>query len=152
MKVGDNLKDFAEYRRELQTSDGQTVSLASFQGKPLVLFFYPKAATPGCTKEACKFRDEYQSFTDIGAQVYGISSDSPAANKSWAQANRLPFPLLTDAGGVLRKGLGVKGDLLGLVPGRQTFVFNAAGECVLCFNSQLNSEKHVQEALDALKP
>jgi peroxiredoxin Q/BCP len=151
MKVGDNIKNFAEYNRQLQTSDGNTVSLASFEGKPLVLFFYPKAATPGCTKEACKFRDEYQGFLDIGAQVFGISNDSPAANKAWADSHRLPYPLLSDEGGMLRKGLGVTGNLLGLIPGRQTFVFNVAGECVLSFNSQLNSEKHVEEALNALK-
>ncbi|WIA14474.1 hypothetical protein OEZ85_002997 [Tetradesmus obliquus] len=151
MKVGEALKDSAEYYRVLKTSEGKTVTLASFEGKPLVLFFYPKAATPGCTKEACKFRDEYSAFTEAGAAVFGISSDSPAENKAWADANRLPFPLLTDPSSILRKTFGIKGDLLGLLPGRQTFVFNKAGKCVLSFNDQMNAEQHVAEALKALK-
>ena len=84
-----------------------------------MLFFYPKASTPGCTKEACKFRDEYSVFKDAGAVVLGISSDAPEANAEFAKAQRLPFPLLSDTGGEVRKALGVKGDLFGLVPGRQ---------------------------------
>eukprot|EP00882_Tetradesmus_deserticola_P007681 GHRQ01008089.1.p1 GENE.GHRQ01008089.1~~GHRQ01008089.1.p1 ORF type:complete len:190 (+),score=92.65 GHRQ01008089.1:420-989(+) len=151
MKVGEALKDSAEYYRVLKASDGKALSLASFEGKPLVLFFYPKAATPGCTKEACKFRDEYEAFTKAGAQVFGISSDSPEANKAFADSNRLPFPLLTDPSSILRKTFGIKGDLMGLLPGRQTYVFNAAGKCVLSFNDQLNAEQHVAEALKALK-
>ncbi|KAF8061329.1 PAA2 [Scenedesmus sp. PABB004] len=131
MKVGESLKDSAEYYRVLKTSDNKTVSLASFEGKPLVLFFYPKAATPGCTKEACKFRDEYDAFVKAGAQVFGISSDAPADNKAFADAQRLPFPLLTDPSSIMRKTFGIKGDLLGLLPGRQTFVFNAAGKRAL---------------------
>lgn len=151
IKVGDNLKDSAEYYRVLKTSNGDTVSLASFEGKPLVLFFYPKAATPGCTKEACKFRDEYAKFQDAGAQVFGISSDTPEDNKAFATAQRLPFALLTDPSSILRKTFGIKSDMLGLLPGRQTYVFNAGGKCVLSFNDQLNAEKHVDEALAALK-
>jgi peroxiredoxin Q/BCP len=151
MKVGESLKDSAEYYRVLKTSKGDTVTLASFEGKPLVLFFYPKAATPGCTKEACKFRDEYEAFVKAGAQVFGISSDAPAENKAFADAQRLPFPLLSDPSSIMRKTFGIKGDLLGLLPGRQTFVFNAAGKCVLSFNDQMNAEKHVEEALKALK-
>eukprot|EP00879_Flechtneria_rotunda_P004693 GHRR01004957.1.p4 GENE.GHRR01004957.1~~GHRR01004957.1.p4 ORF type:complete len:158 (+),score=66.58 GHRR01004957.1:1737-2210(+) len=151
MKVGENLKDSAEYYRILKASDGQTLSLASFEGKPLVLFFYPKAATPGCTKEACKFRDEYEAFVKAGAQVFGISSDSPEANKAFATANRLQYPLLSDPSSILRKTFGIKGDLLGFLPGRQTYVFDAAGKCVLSFNDQLNAEKHVEEALRALQ-
>jgi len=151
MKVGEKLQDSAEYYRVLKTSEGKTLSLASLAGKPLVLFFYPKAATPGCTKEVCKFRDEYEAFQKAGAVVYGISGDSPEANKAFATAQRVPFPLFTDPSSILRKTFGIKGDLLGLLPGRQTYVFDASGKCVLSFNDQLNAEKHVEEALAALK-
>eukprot|EP00775_Hariotina_reticulata_P002842 gene2842-3135_t len=110
--------------------------------------------------QACKFRDEYEAFVKAGAQVFGISSDAPAENKAFADAQRLPFPLLSDPSSIMRKAsarrvqqrtFGIKGDLLGLLPGRQTYVFNAAGKCVLSFNDQLNAEKHVEEALKALK-
>ncbi|GBF96442.1 thioredoxin dependent peroxidase [Raphidocelis subcapitata] len=152
LQVGDNLKDSAELYRVLKSSDGSTATLSSILAKqsPLVLFFYPKAATPGCTKEACKFRDEYARFQDAGAQVFGISGDEPADNKAFAQAQRLPFPLLTDPSNILRKTFGIPNDLL-FLPGRQTYVFNADGKCVLSFNSQLDAEKHVDEALAALK-
>ena len=110
----------------------------------------PKAATPGCTKEACSFRDSYSRFTDAGAAVFGISSDSPEENKAWATANRLPFPLLTDPSSILRKTFGIKADLLGLLPGRQTYVFDKDAKCVLSFNSQFSPDEHVSEALRAL--
>jgi peroxiredoxin Q/BCP len=82
-------------------------------------FLLEQAATPGCTKEACKFRDEYSVFKDAGAEVLGISSDSPDANAAFAKAQRLPFPLLSDEDSAFRKALGVKNDLFGLLPGRQ---------------------------------
>eukprot|EP00877_Chromochloris_zofingiensis_P007441 jgi/Chrzof1/2950/Cz12g05170.t1 len=152
MKVGDKLEDSSEYYRVLKSSDGQAVSLASYKGKqPVVLFFYPKAATPGCTKQVCKFRDEYEQFVKAGAAVFGISGDSPEDNKAFATAQRLPYPLLSDPSNIVRKTFGIKADLLGLLPGRQTYVFDINGKCVLCFNDQLNSEKHVEEALKAIK-
>ncbi|KAI8473683.1 MAG: hypothetical protein J3K34DRAFT_518795 [Monoraphidium minutum] len=153
LKVGDSLKDSPEFYRVLKASDGSIVSLAMFvqeKKQPLVLFFYPKAGTPGCTKEACKFRDEYARFTDAGAVVFGVSSDSPAENKAFADAQRLPFLLLTDPSSIMRKTFGIPNDLL-FLPGRQTYVFDAAGKCVLSFNSQLDAEKHVDEALAAIK-
>eukprot|EP00967_Tisochrysis_lutea_P134654 scaffold238108_cov15-Tisochrysis_lutea.AAC.3 len=72
-------------------------------------------------QEACAFRDEYSRFTDMGAAVFGISSDSPEENAAWAKANNLPFPLLTDSNSILRKSFGIKADFLGLLPGRQTY-------------------------------
>ena len=109
-----------ECRRKIKTSDGKEVSLDQFKGqKAVVLFFFPKAATPGCTKEACKFRDEYSVFKEAGAEVLGISGDTPEANAAFVKAQRLPFPLLSDEDNAFRKTLGVKGNLLGLIPGRQ---------------------------------
>ncbi|GLI71447.1 hypothetical protein VaNZ11_016662 [Volvox africanus] len=151
LKVGDKMDVYPDYFRVLKTSKGGTVSLSSFKGKqPVVLFFYPKAATPGCTKEACRFRDEYSRFTQAGAAIFGISSDTPEENAAFAKANNLPYPLLTDANAILRKTFGIKPDLLGLLPGRQTFVIDVSGRCVMAFNDQFNVEQHVDEALKVL--
>ena len=76
----------------------------------------------------CKFRDEYARFGDAGAAVFGISSDEPEANKAFADAQRLPFPLLTDGSSILRKVFGIPADLLGLLPGRQTYVIDKSGK------------------------
>lgn len=78
-----------------------------------------QAGTPGCTKEACKFRDEYGKFVDRDVEVFGISSDTPEKNKEFAQKERLPFPLLSDQNDFLRKSFGIKGDLFGMLKGRQ---------------------------------
>lgn len=153
MKVGDSLRDSPEFYRVLKASDGSIQSLAMFVNEhkqPVVLFFYPAAGTPGCTKEACKFRDEYSKFVDSGAVVFGISSDAPEKNAEWAKQQRLPFLLLTDPSGIMRKTFGIPNDLL-FLPGRQTYVFDPNGKCVLAFNSQLDAEKHVDEALEALR-
>lgn len=153
LKVGDSLRDSPEFFRVLKAHDGSVASLAMFVNEhkaPLVLFFYPKAATPGCTKEVCKFRDEFSRFQEAGAVVFGVSSDSPEENKAFAEAQRLPFLLLTDPSSILRKTFGIPNDLL-LLPGRQTFVFDPNGKCVMTFNSQLDVDKHVDEALTALK-
>ncbi|KAG2492513.1 hypothetical protein HYH03_009178 [Edaphochlamys debaryana] len=151
LKVGDKLDNYSDYFRVLKSSQGGTVTLSGFKGKqPVVLFFYPKAATPGCTKEACRFRDEFSRFTAAGAAVFGISSDSPEENAAFAKANNLQFPLLTDQNALLRKAFGIKGDLMGLLPGRQTYVIDANARCVLSFNDQFNVEAHVDEALKAL--
>ncbi|KXZ53853.1 hypothetical protein GPECTOR_6g771 [Gonium pectorale] len=137
--------------RILKSSSGGAVTLSSFKGKqPVVLFFYPKAATPGCTKEACRFRDEYERFTKAGAVVFGISSDSPEENAAFAKANNLQYPLLSDQNALMRKAFGIKGDLLGLLPGRQTYVIDVNGNCVMSFNDQFNVEQHVDEALKVL--
>ncbi|GBF96596.1 thioredoxin dependent peroxidase [Raphidocelis subcapitata] len=153
LKVGDSLRDSPEFYRVLKASDGSIQSLAMFVNEhkqPVVLFFYPAAGTPGCTKEACKFRDEYARFQDAGAVVFGISGDAPEKNAEWAKQQRLPFLLLTDPSGIMRKTFGIPNDLL-FLPGRQTYVFDPNGKCVLAFNSQLDAEKHVDEALAALR-
>jgi peroxiredoxin Q/BCP len=117
----------------------------------VVLFFYPKAGTPGCTKEVCSIKSAYAQLAATGAAIFGISSDDPATNKAFADAHSLPFPLLTDPSGFLRKSFEIKGDLLGLLPGRQTIVIDKAGVVVKVFNSQFDIDAHVSEALSALK-
>jgi peroxiredoxin Q/BCP len=154
MKVGDTLSEsLGELAtKPLPLDDGSTTTLlaASQAGKALVLFFVPKAFTPGCTQEACSFRDSYAVFREAGAEVMSVSSDSPGTNAQWKEANRLPFPLATDAGGALRKAMGVQPTLF-VLPGRETFVFDKSGKLLMRFNSQLNVKEHVTRAMDALK-
>jgi peroxiredoxin Q/BCP len=136
---------------ELYNQNGQLVSSKSLLGQPLVLYFYPKDDTPGCTKEACSFRDGYEAFQDLGARVVGISADDVDSHRAFAAKYRLPFDLLSDPGNQLRKQFGVPADLFGLIPGRVTYVFDKQGICVRVFNAQLQAEKHMTEALNALK-
>ncbi len=134
----------------LPDADGNPVSLQDFKGRPVVLYFYPKDDTPGCTAEACSFRDQFEDFKDLGAEVLGVSSDSGASHQAFAQKHRLPFKLLSDKGGVVRKQYGV-GNTLGLIPGRVTFVIGPDGVIRHTFNSQINATKHVSEALRTLQ-
>jgi peroxiredoxin Q/BCP len=145
VKLGQRAPDFT-----LPDADGKDVRLADFAGRPVVLYFYPKDDTPGCTKEACTFRDQYQDFQDAGAAVLGVSSDSSESHRKFAARHRLPFPLLADRGGKVRKRYGVPATL-GLMPGRVTFVIDAEGVVRHAFNSQLDATRHVEEALGVLQ-
>jgi peroxiredoxin Q/BCP len=145
LKVGDTAPDFA-----LPDRAGRTVRLSDYRGKqPVVLYFYPKDDTPGCTKEACAFRDQYEDFKEGGAEVIGVSSDSNESHEKFAAKYRLPFVLLTDRGGAVRKQYGVKATL-GVLPGRVTFVIDKQGVVRHLFNSQLQATQHVAEAKAAL--
>ncbi len=136
----------------LRSQSGEEVSLASFRGnKSVVLFFYPKDETPGCTAEACSFRDSYDAFAEAGAEVIGISADSEESHQQFATHHRLPMTLLSDPKGVARAAFGVKGALLGLLPGRVTFVIDREGIVRHVFSSQLRATKHVDEALSVLR-
>ena len=135
----------------LNDQHGHTVRLGDFAGKKnVVVYFYPKDDTPGCTKESCTFRDQYTAFTDIGAEVLGISSDNEQSHLKFAEKYKLPFPLLADTGGAVRKQFKVPKSL-GLLPGRVTFVIDRQGVIRHVFNSQLNPTKHVDEAIAVLK-
>lgn len=135
----------------LPNAQGTLVESKNWVGeKAVVIFFYPKDETRGCTKEACSFRDAYEDFKAVGAEVVGISSDSVQSHDKFAKHHRLPFVLLSDAGGKVRKQFGVKGDLLGLVPGRETFIFGKDGKLLHRFRSQIKPEQHVREALKVL--
>ena len=126
------------------------VHLKDFLGsKPAVLFFYPKDDTPGCTKQACAFRDDYEGFGKLDAEVMGISSDSVESHRSFAAKHDLPFTLLSDEEGKVRRLYGVPTSL-GLFPGRVTYVIDKEGVVRHLFSSQLGVEKHVEEALRAL--
>jgi peroxiredoxin Q/BCP len=130
---------------------GGQVTLADFAGKKnVVLFFYPKDMTPGCTVEACTFRDAYEDFVAAGAEVIGISADSVERHQEFAQKHNLPMQLLTDADGQVRARYGVKATL-GMLPGRETFIIDKKGVVRHVFRSQLRVKKHVEEALGVLK-
>jgi peroxiredoxin Q/BCP len=133
----------------LEDQNGRRVSLADLRDRNVVVYFYPKDDTPGCTREACSFRDQYTDFTDAGAEVYGISSDSPASHRAFAAKYELPFTLLSDPDGKVREAFGVPATL-GLLPGRVTYVIDKQGVIRHAFNSQLSPARHVAEALQVL--
>jgi peroxiredoxin Q/BCP len=126
------------------------VQLRDKLGKPLVVYFYPKDETYGCTIEACKFRDEYEGFAAAGAEVIGVSRDSAESHEKFKSHHKLPFTLLSDPGGKVAQAWGVKGPL-GLLPGRVTYVFDKGGVLRHRFDSNLRFGKHVDEALEVVK-
>ncbi len=136
---------------KLTKADGSSVALQELLGKgPVVLYFYPKDETPGCTAEACSFRDQYEDFKAAGAEVIGVSSDDGASHEAFKANHRLPFTLLSDPGGVAARAFGVK-KTFGLIAGRVTFVIDRAGVIRHRFDSQIRVQKHVQEALEIVK-
>ena len=131
--------------------NGQQVSLADYLGKQVVvLYFYPRDGTPVCTTEACAFRDAFQDFSDAGAVVIGVSSDSPERHRDFALQQRLPFKLLSDADGAIRRAFGVP-KTFGIFPGRVTYVIDKQGIVRHIFNSQFSATQHVTEALTIVK-
>jgi thioredoxin-dependent peroxiredoxin len=126
---------------------GAEVKLAQYLGKKtVVLYFYPKDETPGCTAEACSFRDSYEDFKAAGAEVIGVSADDEASHAQFKAHHRLPFVLLSDPGGVAAKAFGVK-KTFGLIAGRVTFVIDRDGVVQHRFDSLLRVNEHVSQAL-----
>ncbi|MET2985265.1 peroxiredoxin [Aureibaculum conchae] len=147
LKIGDSVPKFS-----LKDQDNQLVNSTDFIGKnAMVIYFYPKDDTPGCTKQACKFRDEFEAFTDLDVKVIGISADDVASHKNFAKKYNLPFTLLADTENKVRKLFGVPQSMLGLIPGRVTYVINKEGTVIHTFNSQFGAEKHITETLTKLK-
>jgi peroxiredoxin Q/BCP len=146
VEIGDKAPEFA-----LKNQNGETVSLKDFLGKKaVVLYFYPKDMSPGCTKEACAFRDSYEAFKDAGAEVIGISSQSQESHSIFSLRYNLPFTLLVDEGSKVRRLYGVRSSL-GMIPGRVTYVIDKEGVVRHIFSSQVDIEGHVNEALKVLK-
>jgi thioredoxin-dependent peroxiredoxin len=135
----------------LPSQAGEMVNLEDFFGrKPVVLFFYPKDDSPGCTREVCAFRDNFEEFGKLDAEVIGISSDSVESHMSFAVKHELSFTLLSDEAGNIRRLYGVP-KTFGLFPGRVTYVIDKEGVVRHVFASQLSVARHVQEALTALR-
>lgn len=146
LKIGDSIPNFIAKNTNGNDFDSQTI----IGKQPVVLYFYPKDDTPGCTLQACTFRDQYEDFKDIGAEVIGVSSDSVAAHQKFTKRYKLPFLLLSDENKKLRKLFGVPNDLLGLLPGRVTYVIDRNGVILLVFNS-MSGKIHSKKAFEALK-
>ena len=145
IKVGDKAPDFT-----LQSQMGDNVALSEFLGKNnIVLYFYPKDESPGCTKEACRFRDNYQELTDLGAEVLGVSRQSIESHKSFASHYGLPFILLSDKENKVRELYGVP-STIGIILGRVTFIIDKKGIIRHIFNSQTQAKRHVEEAKKVL--
>jgi len=146
IKVGDKAPNFT-----LKSQSGDPVSLSDLLGdKAVVLYFYPKDDTPGCTAESCAFRDSYQVFQDAGAEVVGISGDSVDSHELFASKHSLPFTLLSDEGDKVRKLYGVPA-VLWLLPGRVTYIIDKDGTVRHIFDSMLEFDKHVSESLSIVK-
>ena len=145
VRVGDVAPDFT-----LPDQAGRPVRLRDLIGeRTVVLYFYPKDQTPGCTLEARAFRDSYEKFTAQGAEVVGVSSDSVRSHRRFATRHQLPFLLLSDRGGVVRERYGVE-KTLGLVPGRVSYVIDRSGVIRHVYSSQLLATRHSRAALDVL--
>ncbi len=143
--VGDEAPDFTKVDQK-----GETIQLSALRGeKVVVLYFYPKDDTPGCTAEACSFRDSYEDFVDLGAAVIGVSSDSENSHRAFAERHGLPFHLVSDGDGALRKAYGIP--KMFLMPGRSTLVIDKEGVVRHVFDAQIRATKHVDEALEAVR-
>ena len=145
VKVGSKAPDFT-----LPSQMGDNVTLSEFFGKKnIVLYFYPKDESPGCTKEACTFRDSYQELTNLGAEVLGVSGQSVESHKSFASHYGLPFILLSDEDKKVRELYGVP-STMGIIPGRVTYIIDKKGVVRHIFSSQTQAQRHVEEAKKTL--
>ncbi|WP_278020475.1 peroxiredoxin [Flavobacterium ginsengisoli] len=146
LKIGDIVPNFTA-----KDNNGELFESQSVLGrKPLVIYFYPKDNTPGCTTEACSFRDQYEDFKDLGAEVIGISDDSVKSHHKFASKYKLPFILLSDQDKRLRKLFGVRNNLFGLLPGRVTYIIDKNGLLISIFDSA-NAAKHIPKALEIVQ-
>lgn len=147
LQIGDNCPIFS-----LENQEGKIINMTDFIGqKILVIYFYPKDDTSGCTKEACSFRDSHEAFKDLGCEVFGISSDSASSHLKFATKNRLTFNLLADTKQEVRNTFGVPRSLFGLISGRVTYIIDLKGEIRGIYNSMTDTEGHITKALDLVK-
>lgn len=146
LKVGDLIPVFTA-----KDTNGNDFDSQKYIGqKAMVVYFYPMDNTPGCTAQACSFRDQYEDFTDLGAEVIGISSDTQKSHENFALKHKLPFILLSDREKKIKKLFGVPSGLFGFLPGRVTYVADRKGKIVMIFDSMM-ATKHISKALEAVK-
>jgi len=147
IQISDKCPDF-----QLPDATGKMIQISELIGKKkLVIYFYPKDDTPGCTKEACSFRDSYEDFKNFDCEVIGISSDDEQKHAAFASRHKLPFILLSDKDKVARKLFGVPENLFGLIPGRVTYIIGLDGIVKGIYNSQTNPLGHIEKALELIK-
>jgi peroxiredoxin Q/BCP len=146
LKVGDKIPNFTAKDTIGNDFDSQSV----IGIKPLVIYFYPKDNTSGCTAQACSFRDQYEDFKDLGAEVIGISSDSVASHQKFTQQFQLPFILLSDHDKKIRKLFGVPSGLFGILPGRVTYIVDKTGTIIMIFD-KMSATQHIPKALEVIK-
>lgn len=147
LKVGDSVPSF-----ELLDQNGNLFESSSVIGKQaVVIYFYPKDDTPGCTKQACKFRDEFETFSSLNVKVIGISKDSVDSHKAFEEKYQLPFTLLADIKSEVRKLFGVPKSALGILPGRVTYIIDKKGVIQYIFDDMMHAEKHIEVAIKFLK-
>jgi peroxiredoxin Q/BCP len=146
ISIGDTCPDFS-----LKNQSGEMINIKDYIGsKHVIIYFYPKDNTPGCTKEACSFRDAMQELNTLDGAVFGISADSVASHKKFADQFRLSFNLLSDVGNTVRKSFKVPANLFGLIPGRVTYIVNKEGKIVHIINNQMNPDKHIEETIKTI--
>ena len=142
LKEGDIIPEFS-----LREQNGNIFDIKSVLGrKNIVIYFYPKDSSPGCTRQACNFRDHSDAFDEAGAVVIGISGQSVESHKVFADKYNLVYPLLSDTGNKVRKMFGVPSSFFGLIPGRVTYVANKQGKIISVYNSQTKIDNHIDEA------
>jgi peroxiredoxin Q/BCP len=147
IETGSKVPSFA-----LQDQNGNMFDINTVIGKKnLVIYFYPKDDSPGCTKEACYFRDQYDVFRQADALIIGISGQSVESHRKFADKYKLKYTLLSDKDNKVRKLFVVPADFLGALPGRVTYICDKTGKVVYVFDSQTQATKHVDEALRILK-
>ena len=145
LKIGTKMPAFEGIDQEGNPFDSHQLN-----GHPAVIYFYPKDHTPGCTAEACGFRDAYEDFTALGAQVVGVSMDTVRSHQRFAQRHQLPFTLLADTDKTIHKKFRVGKQLLGLFNKRLTYVVDAEGVIIQTYENLLGTP-HIKEALRSLK-
>lgn len=147
IEIGNIIPEFT-----LKDQDGNQFDINSVIGKKnLVIYFYPKDDSPGCTKEACYFRDQFEVFNEADALIIGISGQSVESHKKFAEKYRLSYTLLSDEGNKIRKLFGVPTNFFGLLPGRVSYIVDKTGKVIYLFDSQINATQHVDKALEILK-
>lgn len=142
LSIGDTAPSFT-----VKDTNGNTVSLSDYAGKTVVLYFYPKDDTPGCTKQACSFRDNYQQYLDKGITVFGVSMDDEASHQLFTQKFDLPFPLLADTDGAITKAYDVEGDMNGVrYAKRVTYVIGSDGKISQVY-ATVQTDTHATDVL-----
>lgn len=147
LSIGETAPNFT-----VNDTNGKPISLSDYAGKPVVIYFYPKDDTPGCTKEACSFRDNYQQYLSKGIAVLGVSMDAEDSHHAFTEKFDLPFPLLSDVTGAVTQAYDVQGEKNGMrYATRVTYVIGTDGKISQVYTS-VNTETHATDILSAIAP